>query len=99
MMEHDFIMLDEAQDTNAAVIYALSKQSGKTVYVGDKYQQIYGFRGAFNAMERITLIEGLTVNRKVISYDINPIASFVQYAQTLEVEPNRVQTYDVSLKG
>jgi UvrD/REP helicase N-terminal domain/UvrD-like helicase C-terminal domain len=52
-LEHDFIMLDEAQDTNAAVIYALSKQSGKTVYVGDKYQQIYGFRGAFNAMERI----------------------------------------------
>jgi len=52
-LDHDFIMLDEAQDTNAAVIYALSKQSGKTVYVGDKYQQIYGFRGAFNAMERI----------------------------------------------
>jgi putative DNA methylase len=38
----------------------------------------------------VTLIEGLTSNRKVISYDINPIASFVQYAQTLEIEPDRV---------
>lgn len=49
----DFIMLDEAQDTNAAVIQALTSQKVKTVYVGDKYQQIYGFRGAFNAMDRI----------------------------------------------
>jgi putative DNA methylase len=39
----------------------------------------------------VTLIEGLTIDRKVISYDINPIASFVQYAQTLEVDPNRVK--------
>jgi putative DNA methylase len=38
----------------------------------------------------VTLIEGLTINRKVISYDINPIASFVQYAQTLEVDSKRV---------
>lgn len=51
--EHDFIMLDEAQDTNAAVIQALTAQNVQTVYVGDKYQQIYGFRGAFNAMDKI----------------------------------------------
>jgi len=53
--EKDFIMLDEAQDTNAAVIHALTSQSVKTVYVGDKYQQIYGFRGAFNAMDKIKI--------------------------------------------
>lgn len=53
IFEKDFIMLDEAQDTNAAVIHALSSQSVKTVYVGDKYQQIYGFRGAYNAMDKI----------------------------------------------
>ncbi|MEI7590333.1 MAG: UvrD-helicase domain-containing protein [Deltaproteobacteria bacterium] len=53
--EKDFIMLDEAQDTNEAVIHALTSQSVKTVYVGDKYQQIYGFRGAFNAMDKIKI--------------------------------------------
>lgn len=52
-LAYNFIMLDEAQDTNAAVISALKLQSAKTVYVGDKYQQIYGFRGAFNAMDKI----------------------------------------------
>lgn len=39
----------------------------------------------------VTLIEGLTAKRRVISYDINPIASFVQYAQTLEVSEDRVR--------
>lgn len=53
--DKDFIMLDEAQDTNAAVIFALSKQIVKTVYVGDRYQQIYGFRGAFNAMDKLNV--------------------------------------------
>lgn len=38
----------------------------------------------------VTLIEGLTAGRRVISYDINPIASFIQYAQTLEVERGRI---------
>lgn len=54
-LDYDFIMLDEAQDTNAAVISALKSQNVRTVYVGDKYQQIYGFRGAFNAMDKIAV--------------------------------------------
>lgn len=39
----------------------------------------------------VTLIEGLTSKRRVISYDINTIASFIQYAQTLEVSEDRIQ--------
>ncbi|EPE4171386.1 DNA methyltransferase [Yersinia enterocolitica] len=39
----------------------------------------------------VTLIEGLTSGRRVISYDVNAIASFVQYAQTLEVSSDRVK--------
>ena len=38
----------------------------------------------------VTLIEGLTTGRRVISYDVNPIASFIQYAQALEVKRERV---------
>lgn len=49
----DFILLDEAQDTNPVVLDVLSKQSAQIVYVGDKYQQIYEWRGAVNAMEKI----------------------------------------------
>lgn len=39
----------------------------------------------------VTLIEALTVGRKVISYDVNPVASFIQYAQALEVKRERVE--------
>jgi hypothetical protein len=48
-----YILLDEAQDTNAVVLGVLADQAAQIVYVGDKYQQIYEWRGAINAMEKI----------------------------------------------
>jgi hypothetical protein len=53
----DFVLLDEAQDTNPVVLGVLADQKEhgtQMVYVGDAYQQIYEWRGAVNAMERIT---------------------------------------------
>jgi hypothetical protein len=47
----DFIMLDEAQDTNPVILDVLKKQAAQMIYVGDRYQQIYEWRGAINAME------------------------------------------------
>lgn len=49
----DYILLDEAQDTNEVVLDVLGKQHGQVVYVGDKHQQIYEWRGAINAMDRV----------------------------------------------
>ncbi|TBA34777.1 UvrD-helicase domain-containing protein [Rhizobium ruizarguesonis] len=49
----DYIMLDEAQDTNPVVLDILQRQRGQLIYVGDRYQQIYEWRGAVNAMEAI----------------------------------------------
>ena len=49
----DFILLDEAQDTNPVVLDVLERQSAQMIYVGDRYQQIYEWRGAVNAMEKI----------------------------------------------
>jgi DNA modification methylase len=40
----------------------------------------------------VTLIEGLTANRRVISVDINPIASLVQQAQVLEIPASTINT-------
>lgn len=51
---YEFIMLDEAQDTNAVVLGVLAEQKAQIVYVGDKHQQIYEWRGAVNAMEKLT---------------------------------------------
>ncbi len=49
----DFVLMDEAQDTNPVVLDLLKSQPGQMIYVGDKYQQIYEWRGAVNAMEAI----------------------------------------------
>ena len=49
----EFILLDEAQDTNPVVLDVLRRQPAQMIYVGDRYQQIYQWRGAINAMETL----------------------------------------------
>ena len=49
----DFILLDEAQDSNPALLSVLRSQRAQIIYVGDRFQQIYEWRGAINAMESI----------------------------------------------
>lgn len=54
---HDWVMIDEAQDTNAvqvALIKRMLKEQGRLIAVGDRGQAIYGFRGAdSSAMDNI----------------------------------------------
>lgn len=49
----DFIFVDEAQDTNGVTLEVIRNQSAQIVAVGDRYQSIYEWRGAINAMERM----------------------------------------------
>lgn len=45
----DNIMIDEAQDTNAArraLVRAMVKKGGRVIAVGDRHQAVYGFTGA-----------------------------------------------------
>lgn len=52
----DYILIDEAQDQNPVVIDLLSKQKHlQQIWVGDRYQQIYGFRGAKNALDIVDI--------------------------------------------
>lgn len=53
-LPYDYILLDEAQDTNPAVLSVLERQSCQIVYVGDRHQQIYEWRGAENAMATVS---------------------------------------------
>lgn len=52
-LQYDYVLMDEAQDTNPVVLGVLTDQATQIVYVGDKHQQIYEWRGAVNAMDRI----------------------------------------------
>lgn len=51
VLEYDYVLLDEAQDTNEAVLSVLRRQDSHLTLVGDRYQQIYEWRGAINAMD------------------------------------------------
>lgn len=50
---YDFIMFDEAQDADPLMLAVMAHQKIPVFYVGDRYQQIYAWRGAVNAMDKI----------------------------------------------
>jgi UvrD-like helicase C-terminal domain/UvrD/REP helicase N-terminal domain len=53
-IEADFILFDEAQDSDGVMLSTLALQRhAQIIYVGDPYQQIYEWRGAVNAMSQI----------------------------------------------
>jgi UvrD-like helicase family protein len=53
-MPVDYILFDEAQDASPVMLAALANQiDAQVVYVGDSQQQIYDWRGAINAMDRV----------------------------------------------
>lgn len=49
----DYILFDEAQDANASMMSLVQAQQAQQIWVGDRYQQIYSWRGAVNAMTHI----------------------------------------------
>ena len=57
MYTHDYVLVDEAQDTNPVRLELATRmlaRNGRMFAVGDRYQAIYGFSGALsNALELI----------------------------------------------
>lgn len=57
LISHTFkvktVLIDEAQDIDPVMLAAVGKIKAQKIYVGDKNQQIYRWRGAVNAMESI----------------------------------------------
>ena len=49
----DCILFDEAQDANPVILDVILKQTQRKFFVGDDFQNIYGFRGAQNAMDKV----------------------------------------------
>jgi superfamily I DNA/RNA helicase len=54
VLDYGFVFVDEAQDTNPAVLNVFRSQTApQMIYVGDRHQQIYEWRMAVNAMSEI----------------------------------------------
>ena len=51
----DLIFIDEAQDISDVMIGIVENQTCNKIYVGDSFQQIYSFRYATNALNKIDL--------------------------------------------
>ena len=51
-MRYDYILFDEGQDASPAMLDVFFKQDATKVIVGDRHQQIYGWRFAVNSLEK-----------------------------------------------
>lgn len=54
-LNYDLILVDEAQDISDVMIAIVESQNCRRIYVGDSFQQIYSFRFATNALNKIDL--------------------------------------------
>ena len=54
-LPYDLILIDEAQDISDVMSGIVENQTCRRIYVGDSFQQIYTFRFASNALNKIDL--------------------------------------------
>lgn len=81
--EHDWVLIDEAQDTNAtrrALALRMLKRGGRLVAVGDRHQAIYGFTGADS--DALDLIgDAVSATRLPLTTTFRCPKRVVEYAQ------------------
>lgn len=72
LSNYDLIAVDEAQDITWSILDIVQNQKSLKIFVGDRYQNIYGFRKTINALEEIKTEYEYELN---VSYRIGqPIA-------------------------
>lgn len=59
----DYLMVDEFQDTNPVLLDIIRRQRQPVIGVGDPHQSIFAFRGAVNAMSRLSADRELFINQ------------------------------------
>ena len=59
VIPYDTILFDEAQDADPLMRDVVERHPGQVVWCGDRYQAIYGWRGAVNAMQEVVADETL----------------------------------------
>ena len=73
-VKYDYILLDEAQDTNATMLSVFLDNNCKKILVGDTFQNIYGFNHTINAFEAVkanhyaTLSTSFRCKQEILDY-------------------------------
>ncbi|AKP74889.1 UvrD-helicase domain-containing protein [Piscirickettsia salmonis] len=97
--QYDFIMLDEAQDANPAILDIFERQTAQRIYVGDQHQQIYSWRGSINAMEQMSgekhyLTQSFRFGQPIADF-ANEILKKLGESQQIQANPNITSKLDV----
>lgn len=88
-INYDLILVDEAQDISDVMIGIVESLNARRIYVGDSFQQIYSFRYATNALNKIDLP----------SYNLSKSFRFSNtYAKILEEKLNTLYDLNASKK-
>jgi hypothetical protein len=95
----DLIFFDEAQDANGVMLGVVRAQQCQQVYVGDPHQQIYGFRGAVNAMSiapgrELALTESFRFGPNVASWANVILAMLGEHRPLIGAGPFEGEVYD-----
>lgn len=53
VLPYDYILFDEGQDASAAMLDVFLRQPATRIIVGDRHQQIYGWRYAVNSLQQV----------------------------------------------
>ena len=98
VIDYDFILFDEAQDADSLMLSVLQSQKCQIIYDGDRHQQIYGWRGAINAIEKIDANEGwLTQSFRFgqpLADACTPILRHLGESNTIKGFGNNTQIFD-----
>jgi superfamily I DNA/RNA helicase len=77
-LSKDFILFDESQDANPVMLdVILSQKKSQIIFAGDRFQQIYSWRGAVNAMQKV-------------NFQIHEICQSFRFGQPIADLANRI---------
>lgn len=91
----DFILFDESQDANAVMLDIVQKQKhSQKIYVGDRHQQIYAWRGAVNAMDMIKTKHAAFLTQSFrFGEPVAKLASDILINYTIGTPPPRIKGF------
>ena len=63
LSKYSILLIDEAQDLSPVMIEPIDTFEGRVFFVGDSHQQIYSFRHAIDALERMQAVQEFELTR------------------------------------
>lgn len=77
LTQYDCILIDESQDSSEVMLSLFTQQKCKLVFCGDEKQNIYGWRGSVNAMNKIQGAESKLTKSFRFGQEIADIANVI----------------------